>query len=117
MKLKIEIIEKVKEQLDLEEQLKKATEANDKINQKVEDDKSTVVYLPVKPKQKLVAFIQAINNQFEGFPSNGIKIDTADFTVVHNSRKYTIDEYFQNYVSDFSSYLTGLISETTIPFS
>ena len=78
---------------------------------------SSIIYLPIKPKQKLVTFFQLSNARFEGYPSVGVKIDTSDFTVIHNSKKYTIDEYFENYVSDFSSYLSGLISETTIPFS
>lgn len=82
-----------------------------------ESSDSSIIYLPIKPKQKLVTFFQLSNARFEGYPSVGVKIDTSDFTVIHNSKKYTIDEYFENYVSDFSSYLSGLISETTIPFS
>lgn len=76
-----------------------------------------IVNIPIKPSKKLVIFLSVENPNAIGYPSVGIKIDTTDFKVIHNDVTYTIDEYFQKYVTNFSEYLNTLIDEATIPYS
>ncbi len=78
-----------------------------------------VVNIPIKPNQKLVIFLSTENLNAISYPSVGIKIDTEDFLIDDkaNGVSYTIDEYFQKYVTNFSEYLNTLINDTAIPYS
>lgn len=76
-----------------------------------------VVNIPIRPSQKLVVFLSTENDNVISYPSVGIKIDTTDFEVIHNETTYTIDEYFQKFVTNFSEYLSSLLNDTTIPYS
>lgn len=81
------------------------------------DTSLSVVNIPIKPSKKLVVFLSTENLNAISYPSPGIKIDTTDYKVVYNDKSYTIDEYFQKYVTNFSEYLNSLMSDTTIPYS
>lgn len=76
-----------------------------------------VINIPVKPNQKLVIFLSTENQDTISYPSVGIKIDTEEFTVKHDGVTYTIDEYFQKYVTNFTEYLNTLINDSSIPYS
>ena len=76
-----------------------------------------VVNIPIKPNQKLVIFLSTENVDAISYPSVGIKIDTEEFTISHDGITYTIDEYFQKYVTNFSEYLNTLINDSSIPYS
>ena len=86
-------------------------------NEKIQSDKDEQIQLPVKPNQKLIVFFSTENKRNISYPSDGLVIDTTDFKVTVNSDIYTIDEYFQKYVQNFSNYLEALINDTTIPYS
>lgn len=86
-------------------------------NQKVTDDTTTVINLPIKPSQKIVCFFSTENLEYISFPSNGVKIDSTDFKVSWNNVTYTIDEFYSQFVTNFSEYLTSLVNETNIPYS
>lgn len=75
------------------------------------------VYIPIKPEKKLVVFLSTQNLNTISYPSVGIKIDTTDYELTYNDTTYTIDEYFQKYVTNFSSYLSSLMDNTTIPYN
>ena len=76
-----------------------------------------IVNIPIKPNQKLIIFLSVENPKVIGYPSVGIKIDTEEFMVDHDGQTFTIDEYFQKYVTNFSQYLTTLMSDSSIPYS
>lgn len=86
-------------------------------NEIVDSDKDKQVLLPVKPNQKLIVFFSTENTENISYPSNGLIINTTDFKVIVNNEIFTIDEYFQKYVMNFSSYLEALIADTNIPYS
>lgn len=86
-------------------------------NEIIDSKDDEQINLPIKPNQKLIVFFSTENNRLVSYPSNGLVIDTTDFKVVVNSNIYTIDEYFQKYVSNFSDYLKALIDDTTIPYA
>mgnify|MGYP000848534948 FL=1 len=102
LKLKIEIIEKVKEQLDLEEQLKKATEANDKINQKVEDEKKRAEMTP--EERAIYDFEQQQKKKEEEFNEKKNQIE----------KEMKIYEFFQNAKFKSSAEVGTLISEENL---
>lgn len=76
-----------------------------------------VVNVPIKPDKKLVIFLSTENPVAISYPSVGIKIDTSDYKVMLDDKTYTIDEYFQKYVTNFSEYLNSLMIDTSIPYS
>ena len=102
LKLKIEIIEKIKEQLDLEEQLKKATEANDKINQKVEDEKKRAEMTP--EERAIYDFEQQQKKKEEEFNEKKNQIE----------KEMKIYEFFQNAKFKSSAEVGTLISEENL---
>lgn len=75
------------------------------------------VSIPVKPQSKFVAFLSTKNHKFISYPSKGIKFDTSQYKVTYNNRTYTIDEFFNEKVTNFSSYFESLIKEQNIPYS
>ena len=85
-------------------------------NQVLESNQN-VVNIPIKPNQKLVIFLSTENSDAISYPSIGIKIDTEEFTIKHENETYTIDEYFQKYVTNFSEYLNTLMNDSSIPYS
>ena len=78
---------------------------------------TNIVGIPIQPNQKLVVFLATENLTTIGYPSEGIKLDTTTYKVVANSKTYTLDEYFGEFVTNFSDYLYAIIKESTIPFS
>lgn len=86
-------------------------------NQRIASETNTVVYLPIKPNKNLVVFFQSETAEYVSYPSSGFKVQTNTMTVVHDSKTYTIDEYFNTFVTNFSEYLSSLMQETSIPFS
>lgn len=86
-------------------------------NQVLSNPETNIVNVPIKPAQKIVVFLSTENIKAISYPSVGIKIDTAEFKVVYQNVVYTVDEFFSNFVTDFSTYLTTLMSETSIPYS
>lgn len=76
-----------------------------------------IINFPVKPAKKLIVFFSTENINTISYPSFGIKIDTTNYRVIHNDTTYTIDEYFQKYVTNFTEYINSLMMETTIPYS
>lgn len=76
-----------------------------------------IINFPVKPSKKLIVFFSTENINTISYPSFGIKIDTTNYRVIHNDTTYTIDEYFQKYVTNFTEYINSLMMETTIPYS
>lgn len=102
LKLKIEIIEKVKEQLDLEEQLKKATEANDKINQKVEDEKKRAEMTP--EERAIYDFEQQQKKKQEEFEKEKKRME----------REMEIYKFFQDQKFASSAEVQKLISDENL---
>lgn len=76
-----------------------------------------IVAIPVKPQQKLVVFLSTENLKNLSFPSNGIKLNTAEFKVTYQNTSYSIDEFFSTYVTNFYEYLMSFMDETNIPAS
>ena len=85
-------------------------------NETIVDDKN-IVGVPVKPAQKIIIFLSTENFKNISFPSVGIKIDTTAYTVNYQNKIYTLDEFFSNYVTNFSEYLISLMNETSIPMN
>jgi len=85
-------------------------------NQYVSSD-NTIVGIPVKPLTKMVVFLSTESLSSTSYPSNGIKIDTSEYTVSYNNVTYTIDEFFGTYVTNISDYLLSIINENNIPLS
>lgn len=81
------------------------------------DGSDNIVGIPVEPNKKLVVFLSTENLIAVGYPSTGIKINTETYTVTKDNQIYTLDEYFNRYVTNVSEYLLSLIKETTIPLS
>lgn len=81
------------------------------------ESQQNIIDIPVKPNQKIVVFLSTENQNTISYPSVGIKIDTEEFTVDHDGITYTIDEYFQKYVTNFSQYLNTLINDSSVPYS
>lgn len=75
------------------------------------------VSIPVRPQNKFVAFLSTKNHKNISYPSRGIKFDTSQYKVTYNNRTYTIDEFFNEKVTNFSSYFESLIKEQNIPYS
>lgn len=86
-------------------------------NEKILNHSENYVGLPVKPNKKIIVFFSSINNGRISYPSNGLKIDTSNFKVENNGTTFTIDEYYAKYVTDFSSYLSAIVNDITIPTS
>lgn len=86
-------------------------------NQTLTAPESNIVNVPIRPAQKIVIFLSTENLKAISYPSVGIKIDTTDYKVTYNGTTYSIDEFFSEFVTDFSSYLTALMSETSIPYN
>lgn len=85
-------------------------------NQAVDIENFTVG-IPVKPAQNLVVFLSTESPVAVSYPSNGIKLSTADYKVSYNNNTYTIDEFYSTYVTNLSDYLQSIIDENTIPYS
>ena len=80
-------------------------------------EKANVVGIPVKPAQSIVIFLSTENFKNISFPSIGIKINTIDYKIIYDNKTYTLDEFFSNYVTNFSEYLLALMNETSIPIN
>ena len=85
-------------------------------NEKIGNN-SNIVAIPVKPNQKLIVFLSTENLKNISFPSNGVKLDTAEYKVIYQNQTFTLDEFFSTYVTNFSEYLLSFINETTIPIN
>lgn len=85
-------------------------------NETFDSEINSVVNIPIKPAKQIVVFLSTETSEIISYPSPGIKIDTTDFIVNYNGEKYTIDEFFQNYVIDFGEYLQNLVSKDSIPY-
>lgn len=83
----------------------------------VENNTTNVVGVPVQPNKKLVIFLSTENLKTISYPSIGIKLDTSTYNVTTDDGTFTLDEYFNTYVTNISEYLFSLIKETTIPIS
>lgn len=83
-------------------------------NENIVDSKN-IVAIPVKPVQNVIIFLSTENFANISFPSIGIKIDTTNYKVIYQNKTYTLDEFFSNYVTNFSEYLISLMNETSIP--
>lgn len=86
-------------------------------NEILENDNSNIVGIPVQPNKKLLIFLSTENLKTISYPSNGIKLDTSTYNVTTDDGVFTLDEYFNTYVTNVSEYLFSLIRETTIPIS
>lgn len=86
-------------------------------NQTLSNPESNIVNVPIRPSQQIVIFLSTENLKAISFPSVGIKIDTTDYKVIYEGTTYTLDEFFSEFVTNFSEYLTALMSETSIPYS
>lgn len=78
---------------------------------------TNIVGIPIQPNKKLVVFLSTENLKIIGYPSIGIKLNSATYKVNYESVTYTLDEFFSTYVTNFSEYLFSLIKETSIPYS
>lgn len=102
LRLKIEIIEKVKEQLELEEQLKKATEASNKIDQKIEDEKKRSEM--TAEERAIYDFEQQKKKKEEEFNEKKNQME----------REMKIYDFFQNAKFKSSAEVGTLISEENL---
>ena len=102
LRLKIEIIEKVKEQLELEEQLKKATEASNKIDQKIEDEKKRSEM--TAEERAIYDFEQQQKKKEEEFNEKKNQME----------REMKIYDFFQNAKFKSSAEVGTLISEDNL---
>lgn len=102
LRLKIEIIEKVKEQLELEEQLKKATEASNKIDQKIEDEKKRSEM--TAEERAIYDFEQQQKKKEEEFNEKKNQME----------REMKIYDFFQNAKFKSSAEVGTLISEENL---
>ena len=102
LRLKIEIIEKVKEQLELEEQLKKATEARNKIDQKIEDEKKRSEM--TAEERAIYDFEQQQKKKEEEFNEKKNQME----------REMKIYDFFQNAKFKSSAEVWTLISEENL---
>ena len=102
LRLKIEIIEKVKEQLELEEQLKKATEASNKIDQKIEDEKKRSEM--TAEERAIYDFEQQQKKKEEEFNEKKNQME----------REMKIYDFFQNAKFKSSAEVWTLISEENL---
>ena len=102
LRLKIEIIEKVKEQLELEEQLKKATEASNKIDQKIEDEKKRSEM--TAEERAIYVFEQQQKKKEEEFNEKKNQME----------REMKIYDFFQNAKFKSSAEVGTLISEENL---
>lgn len=78
-------------------------------------EKSNIVNVPVRPAQNIIVFLSTENFINISFPSVGLKIDTTNYQVIFEDKTYTLDEFFSNYVTNFSEFLTSFMNETSIP--
>lgn len=76
-----------------------------------------IVGIPIKPNQKIVVFLSAVNLKNIGYPSLGIKLDSSTYTVLYNNETYTLDDYFSKYVTNFGEFIESIVSESSIPLS
>jgi hypothetical protein len=81
------------------------------------DSEENIVGIPIKASQTIVVFLSTENIANISYPSIGIKLDTSTYKVTYEDETYTIDEFFSNYVINYSEYLSSLINETTIPYT
>ena len=102
LRLKIEIIEKVKEQLELEEQLKKATEASNKIDHKIEDEKKRSEM--TAEERAIYDFEQQQKKKEEEFNEKKNQME----------REMKIYDFFQNAKFKSSAEVGTLISEDNL---
>jgi hypothetical protein len=80
-------------------------------------DTTSIVNVPVFPTQQVVVFLSTESLKSISYPSTGIKLDTSTYKVIQDNVSYTLDEFFSSYVTNYSSYLSSLIFETSIPAS
>lgn len=80
------------------------------------DSNTNIVGIPVQPNKKLIVFLATENLKIIGYPSIGIKLNTETYKVKYNSTVFTLDEFFSNYVTNFSDYLYSIIKESNIPY-
>lgn len=85
-------------------------------NQVITTD-TNIVNIPIKANTRMIVFLSPENINFIGYPSKGIKIDTDTFTIKYNNQEITLDEFFDNYVTNVAEYITSLVKESTIPVS
>lgn len=78
---------------------------------------TNIIGIPIQPNKKLIVFLSTENLKTISYPSTGIKLDTSTYKVNYESVTYTLDEFFTNYVTNFSEYLYSIIKETTIPYN
>ena len=102
LRLKIEIIEKVKEQLELEEQLKKVTEASNKIDQKIENEKKRSEM--TAEERAIYDFEQQQKKKEEEFNEKKNQME----------REMKIYDFFQNAKFKSSAEVWTLISEENL---
>jgi hypothetical protein len=81
------------------------------------DVSKNIVEIPIKPQQKLCVFLSVEDLKTIGYPTRGILIDTENYTVQYQSKTYSIDEFFGEFVTNFSDYLINMMNEVTIPHS
>lgn len=81
------------------------------------DNDTNIVGVPVQPKEKLVVFLSTENLKTISFPSEGIKLNTETYMVTHEDSSYTLDEFFDKFVTNFYEYLYAIIKESSIPYS
>jgi hypothetical protein len=86
-------------------------------NETLTTEETFIVGVPIRPSQTIVIFLSTENFKNRSFPSTGLKIDTSSYEVTYNSETYTLDEFFSEYVTNFSAYLSAYMDETSIPAS
>jgi hypothetical protein len=86
-------------------------------NQVLANPEQNIVGVPVTPNKTFVIFLSSQNLDAIGYPSVGIKLDTSTYQVTAQGTNYTLDDYFEKFVTNFSDYIFALINETTIPLS
>ena len=68
------------------------------------DNDTNIVGVPVQPKEKLVVFLSKEKLKTISFPSEGIKLNTETYMVTHKDSSYTLDEFFDKFVTNFYEY-------------
>lgn len=86
-------------------------------NQKLSTTDEHTIGLPVKPVQNIVVFFSTLSDNAVSFPSNGVKISTKDYKVVHRGTEYTIDEFYSLYVTNITEFIKSIVEQNQIPLS
>ena len=81
------------------------------------NSENNIVGIPIQPKKDLAIFLSIENDNAIGFPSKVIKISTSNYKVNYNNQTYTLDDFFNTYVTNISEYLIALVKESNIPLS